>query len=110
MVIILKSATEISESSRNLDASVFSTTEPQITVITLSELASTENYQKIITKAKVLSRMEPMFVSGGKKKQDVIGDHTGTSKVTTLWEQHVDSLDVEHSYWLENFVVREYAS
>ena len=39
----------------------------------------------------------------------MIGDLTGTTKVT-LWEQYVDSLNVDESYRLENFVVREYAS
>ena len=59
---------------------------------------------------KVLSKMETMFVSGGKRKRDVVvGDSTGTSKVT-LWEEHVDAMDVETRYRLEKFVVREYAS
>ena len=38
----------------------------------------------------------------------MIGDQSGTSKVTQ-WEEHVDSLVVERSYRLKNFVVREYA-
>ena len=46
----------------------------------------------------------------GKKKQDVmIGDETGRSKVT-LWGEYIDSLAVQCSYQLKNFVVREYAS
>ena len=56
---------------------------------------------------KVLSTTDPIYVSGGKKKQDI--DHSGTSKVT-LWEQYVDSLRQDGSYTLKNFVVREYAS
>ena len=53
--------------------------------------------------------MEPIDVSGGKKKQNVtVANQTGTAKVI-LWEEHVDSLEVESSYRLKN-VVREYAS
>ena len=110
MEIILMNGTEISESEKNLDPSVFTMTEPEATHITLSELSSLENFRRVSIEVKVVSKMEPMFVSGGKKKQDVmIGDLTGTTKVT-LWEQYVDSLNVDESYRLENFVVREYAS
>ena len=112
MEIILKNATEIGESGKDLDPSIFNSAaeEEEPAVITLSELSSIENFQKITTQVKVLSKMETMVVSGGKRKRDVVvGDSTGTSKVT-LWEEHVDAMDVETRYRLEKFVVREYAS
>lgn len=109
MDIILKSSTEITESPRSLDASVFNSPQPVTRVITLSELGSTKNYKKVITNIKVLTSIEPICLAGGKKKQDVtIGDQTGTSKVT-LWGDHIDSLVLQCSYKLKNFVVREYA-
>ena len=110
MEVILKTSTEITESPRNLDASMFDIPQPLASVITLSELGTTKNYHKVITNVKVLSMMEPMCVAGGKMKQDMtIGDETDTTKVT-LWEEYVDSLAVQCSYKLKNFVVREYAS
>ena len=89
---------------------VFNAFEPESTEITL-EMSSLNNYQKVIANVKVLTTMESINMSGGEKtKQDVmVGDQTGTMKVT-LWEEHVDSLLAECSNQLKNFIVREYAS
>ena len=58
----------------------------------------------------MISKGDPIIVTGGKRKQDVVvWDNTGTIKVT-LWEQHIDLLEVGRSYSLKNFVVREYGS
>ena len=57
---------------------------------------------------KILSKTEPITVSRGKKKQDVIGNCTDTSKVA-LWGEYIDS-DVDESYRLAKFSVKEYAS
>lgn len=71
---------------------MFATVEPEASVITLSQIGSLDKYQTVIIDVKVFSTTEPVYLSGGKKKQDVmIGDQSGTSKVT-LWEEHVDSL------------------
>ena len=110
MEVILKTSTEITASPRDLDASVFTTFELQASVISLSKIGSLDNYEKVIADVKVLTMMEPINVSGGKGKRDAtVGDQTGTARVT-LWQEHVDSVEVEGSYWLKNFVVREYAS
>ena len=68
MAIILKIFTDITESPRSLAASVFTSPHPEMSVITLSELGLTDNYQKVITKVKVLSMMELIWASGGEKK------------------------------------------
>ena len=110
MDVILKSSTEIGESPRSFDTTVFTTSEPEASVITLNQIGSLDNYRKVVADVKVLSMMEPINVSGGKKKQDVtISDESGTTKLT-LWEEHVDSLVADSSYRLKNFLVREYAS
>ena len=110
MEVILKTSTEISASSRDLDASVFSTYEPEASMIKLGDIGLLDNYQKVTAEVKVLMIMEAIEVSGGKKKQDVtVGDKSGTVKVS-LWEEHIDTLQKETSYRLKNFVVREYAS
>jgi hypothetical protein len=109
MEITLKSATELSESAKEFDVSVFNN-EPVPTSITLGELSSIENFREVIFEVKVIAKTEPISVSGGKKKQDVvIGDCTGTSKVA-LWEEYINSLDVDESYRLAKFLVKEYAS
>ena len=58
----------------------------------------------ITTSVKVLSITDPIFVSGGKKKRDVIvGDRTGTAKVT-LWEYslHQNEGYMLKTLWYEN--------
>ena len=51
----------------------------ELSVISLSEMESLDKYQKVIADVKVLTRMEPINMLGGKKKQDVTaGDQTGT--------------------------------
>lgn len=106
MEVILKTSTEISASPRDLDASVFTTFEPQASVISLSKMGSLDNYEKVIADVKVLTMMEPINVSGGKRKRDVtVGDQTGKARVT-LWQEHIDSVEVEGSYRLKNFVIR----
>ena len=110
MEVILKTSTEITAFPRDLDASVFTTFEPQASVISLSKIGSFDNYEKVIADVKVLTMMEPINVLGGKRKRDVtVGDQTGTARVT-LWQEHVDSVEVEGSYRLKTFVVRECAS
>ena len=75
MKVILKTSTEITESPRGMDASMLISPQPEVSVITLSKLGLTDNYQKMITEVKVLSMMEWIWASGGKKKRDVtIGD------------------------------------
>ena len=74
MKIILKTFTKITESPKSLDASMFISPQPEVSVITLSELGSTDNYQKVITEVKVLSMMELIWASGGKMHDVMIGD------------------------------------
>ena len=110
MEIILKTSTEIVESPRSLDPTVFTVSDPETNKISLSDIGLVSTYQKVIVDVKVMSVMEPVDVSGGKRKQEVVvGDHTGSCKVT-LWEEHVGSLVLESSYRLKNFFVREYAA
>ena len=71
MEVVLKTFTEITAPPRSLAASVSVFTSPHtdVSMITLSELGSTDNYQKVITEVKVLSMMELLWVSGGKRSR-----------------------------------------
>ena len=77
-------------------------------VITLSQIQHIQKFLKVSTEVKVLvQKREPIYVSTGKMKQDVIvADHTSTMKVN-LWEDYVDFME-DKSYSLTDFVVREY--
>ena len=53
-------------------------------------------------------KREPIYISTGKMKQDVIvADHTSIMKVT-LWVHYADFMKGDKSYSLMDFVVREY--
>lgn len=111
MEVILKNATKISESTKEIDipASTSESSDESIPT-TLVQLPSIQNFQKVIVDVKVLEAPQPITVSSGKHKQDVIiADHSATSKVV-LWEDHIGSLLETNSYTLKNFVVREYSN
>jgi len=63
-------------------------------VITLSQIQHIQKFLKVSTEVKVLvQKREPIYVSTGKMKQDVIvADHTSTMKVN-LWEDYVDFME-----------------
>ena len=76
-------------------------------VITLSQIQHIQKFLKVSTEVKVLvQKREPIYVSTGKMKQDVIvADHTSTMKVN-LWEDYVHFME-DKSYSLTDFLVRE---
>jgi len=78
--------------------------------VTLSELDSTNIWDRVSVDVKVLTVMDPVSVPGGKRKQDVMAaDSTGVGKVT-VWEESIRILTEQSSYSLKNIVVREFAS
>ena len=77
-------------------------------MLTLQELQSTDEYEKVSIEVKVIKITIPETVGTGKRKQDVIvADGTATGKVT-LWEEHIGDLEENASYKLQNFMVREW--
>ena len=112
MEIMLKSNTRIIESNKNIDVSGLikdSATVPSS--ITISELASTQNFQHVSLQVKVVEAKEPTYVGEDHKhKQDlIVADSTGLTKLA-LWEKDVGTMQKQHSYSLVNVIVREYKS
>lgn len=109
--VMLKSTSRISESPKKIDISTITRDddEPEASpTVTLDTLYKIQNFQRVTLNIKVITNNEPTYVTGGKRKQDVIvADHYGTAKLV-LWEDKVDSLEENESYTLKNFVVREY--
>lgn len=91
MEVMLKNATVIQESTKEIDSAAFEQEEVETVNAAINELGKIQNYQKINVQVKVLSNSEAMYVigGGGGKKQDVIIADTKL----TLWEQYVHSLD-----------------
>ena len=70
------------------------------------EIASRGNKRPVNS---VSQQHGPIYITGGKYKQDIIANKTGII-ILTVWEHHVNSLTEEECYKLENFVVCEYES
>ena len=111
MEIMLKGNTQITESTKQIDTSKIDYEDVNLpTLITLSQLLTTQAFQRVSVNIKVIAVKTPIYVAGERKKQDIIiADDTSNGKLT-LWEEHVNTLEVDESYSLRNFVVREYAS
>jgi hypothetical protein len=111
MEVMLKSTTEIIESEKGMDSSTFTFDDVNTAVtITLSQLSTEQNFQRVNVKIKVIDSRTPCYVTGQKKKQDIIiADDTANAKLT-VWEEHVDTFEVSKCYSLRNITVREYAS
>lgn len=110
MEVILKTSTEITASPRALEASVFSSFEPVAKKITLGEMGTLDNLQKMIADMKILTKMEAINVSGGKRNKMWWSVTRLVQSRWPLWEEYVESLQMECSYQLKNFVIQEYAS
>lgn len=107
---MLKGQTTISASPKTFDLDSIDFEDDGPSTITLGGLESMNAFDRVSTRVKVLKVSDPLSVTGGKKKQDVVvADSTGVGKVT-LWEENIGKLTVQSSYLLKNFAVREYAS
>lgn len=106
--ILLKRFTAIVDSPRDIAMSEAVEPPPVSTSIHLDDLPTTQEFQKITVDVKVVVVNEPVTVTGGKTKQDlVVADSTSTARLT-LWEEKVHSMDLDQSYTLTNVVVRKY--
>ena len=76
--------------------------------ITLEDLDSCSEYEKVTVKVKVNHLDTPVIVSGGKRKQNVIIADTTGSATLTLWESDIGKLQEDESYHLIKLIVRIY--
>ena len=76
--------------------------------VALSEVQKLEEYTRVPTIVKVLSKCKPFKLNGGLTKQDVVvADATGVMTVTLL-EERVNSLEPLQCYKLCQFMVEEF--
>ncbi len=107
--LLLKSATGIKESPKKMNVSALmqEMVVDTPTTIELGGISHTDLFQKVTVSVKVLDVKE-VERAGDKQKQDVIvGDSSGTAKVT-LWGENVDKLTNGECYQLQNFIIREF--
>jgi len=76
-----KGQTTISESAKTFDVASIDFEDDSPSSVTLSELDSTNIWDRVSVNVKVLMVMDPVSVPGGKRKQDVVAaDSTGVGK------------------------------
>ena len=110
MEIMLKGQTTISESAKTFNMARIDFEDDSPSSVTLSELDSTNIWDRVSVDVKVLTVMDPFSVPGGKRKQDVVvADSTGVGKVT-VWEESIGILTEQSSYSLKNLIVHEFVS
>ena len=79
MEVVLKGSTTISGSPKKIQVSSVDFEDDKPVVLTLQELQSTDEYEKVSIEVKVIKVTIPETVGTGKRKQDVIvADGTGT--------------------------------
>ena len=110
MEVMLKGNTKIGDSPKKFAVSSLQYKDDTPTTITLSNLETTNVYERVTVNVKVQTITTPISVPGGKKKQEIyVADSTGVGKVT-LWEKDIGQLQESVCYSLKGFMVKEYAS
>ena len=75
--------------------------------VELSRLQTLAAFQRVVVKVKVVQVDEAMEVSQGKKQDIVVGDASGTARLT-VWETEIGKMKEEQSYCLSGIMVREF--
>ena len=106
--VMLKTYTKISQSPKKLDVtSLMADITTGSKTVKLSSVESMESFERVTVNVKVTDVKDKIEV-GGKSKQDVlVGDDSSRIRVA-VWESHVNLMAKNKSYWLENFMVREF--
>ena len=74
----------------------------------LKELLGLSLFQRVTIEVKVVRVEKALEVNGGKKKQDIlVGDETGTVRVT-VWEEEIGKVKQDDSYRMSGMMVREF--
>lgn len=109
--VMLKPSTQIQKSSKDIDNSKIynNQTEPPV-FINVSEIFNTPSFQRICVKVKVINLKPPIHITGERLKQDItIADATGVIRLY-VWEQQVNTLKLNQSYSLQQYMGREFSS
>ena len=100
----MRKSTDIQKSHTKLDATAIITKLPT-DLITLDQLQTIENFQRVTVKIKVISVKYEEVKKGLLKQDCVVGDATGTAKIT-VWEDNVGLFTVDESYKLSGAMVQ----
>ena len=108
MEIQLKDNTALKRSSKMFVVSSLKFDTDAAIAIKLEEVESMNLYQKVNVEVKAVAVDEQVtFASGASKQEVTIADSNALAKVV-LWGENVGKLEEQRSYFLKNFVIREY--
>lgn len=108
MEIMLKKFTDIAKSPKKITAPEEYVSIDTPMLISLDQLPDIQDFQRVSIDIKVAYLYEPLRVTGGKRKQDIVIADSSTTARLTLWEERINSMDEEESYALQNVVVRQF--
>ena len=80
------------------------------TKITLDQLDTLDEYDKVSVEAKVIQVSDPVTVSTGKQKQEITIADAISAATLTLWESDIGKLQLCDSYHLNKVIVRTFQS
>lgn len=103
--IVMHSRTTIQASPKKISTNISAATS---SAITLDQMQSLNDYDKLSFEAKVLSVDQPAKVAKGLTKQDIVLADKHASVKLTLWQDKVNTVDLDESYRFTNVVVRSY--
>ena len=108
--VMLKSSSIIKESPKKLVVSTLrQTTTEEVMTISLEEISTLDDYQKVNVSIKVISVNAPDTISDLSHQDVFVADQTGSVRVC-LWNNYINSLKQGESYNLTSFSVREFRS
>ena len=101
--VLLKTSTEINESEKNIQT-------PGDEIGQVNSMSTMSTFERINIKVKVISVNDPVVLANNKTKQDVIVADKSSSTHITLWEEQINTLKYDSSYFLKNLMVREFSN
>ena len=108
--VVLKSSSEVRVQSSPNKAELLKVQKVLSNTITLSQLETQKEYDRVTVTGKVIRIEDPIKVSPNLRKQNVtIADSTAAAKIT-LWEDSIGKLSVNKSYRFSRFTVRIFRS
>ena len=107
--VLVKNQTVVKPSSTQFDVEVSgSSVGARKEVVKLDEVGGMQEYERVTVVVKAVRVDEPMEVSGGRRKQDVmVSDGEKTMRVT-MWEDDIGKLVEGLSYKLAGMMVRSF--
>ena len=104
--VIVKRYTKIEVSSRKFEISDVDSI--GATFITLEQLTSMKEFDRVNIRVKVINVKKTQIVGNNKKKQEVVTAGATSNCVLTLWEEDIDTLELDESYYMTKVLVRVY--